>query len=89
MSYPLNFGIYCGMSKQFRDTFKQLIPVVLTDACSRNNNNRNNGDIRGTSRPSGNGGHRRPKTCNNSNLVKQVIVLIDWFQWGNRKLDIY
>ena len=79
MSYPLNFGIYCGMSKQFRDTFKQLIPVVLTDACSRNNNNRNNGDIRGTSRPSGNGGHRRPKTCNNSNLVKQVME--------NRKLD--
>ena len=24
LSYPLNFGIYCGMSKQFRDTFKEL-----------------------------------------------------------------
>ena len=25
LSYPLNFGIYCGMSQQFRDTFKQLL----------------------------------------------------------------
>ena len=24
LSYPLNFGIYCGMSQQFRDTFKDL-----------------------------------------------------------------
>ena len=24
LSYPLNFFIYCRMSKQFRDTFKRL-----------------------------------------------------------------
>ncbi|XP_022700716.1 sex peptide receptor-like [Varroa jacobsoni] len=24
MSYPLNFAIYCGMSKQFRNTFREL-----------------------------------------------------------------
>ncbi len=24
LSYPLNFFIYCGMSKQFRETFKRL-----------------------------------------------------------------
>ena len=24
LSYPLNFGIYCGMSRQFRETFKEL-----------------------------------------------------------------
>ena len=24
LSYPLNFAIYCGMSKQFRETFTQL-----------------------------------------------------------------
>ncbi|XP_023346096.1 sex peptide receptor [Eurytemora carolleeae] len=24
LSYPLNFGIYCGMSRQFRETFKNL-----------------------------------------------------------------
>ena len=33
MSYPLNFGIYCGMSKQFRDTFKELLPSF----CKQNN----------------------------------------------------
>ena len=33
MSYPLNFGIYCGMSKQFRDTFKELLPSF----CKRSN----------------------------------------------------
>ncbi|RUS87836.1 hypothetical protein EGW08_004369 [Elysia chlorotica] len=25
LSYPLNFFIYCGMSRQFRDTFKRLL----------------------------------------------------------------
>ena len=72
MSYPLNFGIYCGMSKQFRDTFKQLIPI--TEYCTRNNNDRNNGDIRVGKRSSGLGGHRRQKNCNNYNLSKQVSV---------------
>lgn len=24
LSYPLNFGIYCGMSRQFRETFQDL-----------------------------------------------------------------
>jgi hypothetical protein len=24
LSFPLNFAIYCGMSRQFRQTFKQL-----------------------------------------------------------------
>lgn len=24
LSYPVNFGIYCGMSHQFRETFKDL-----------------------------------------------------------------
>ena len=24
LSYPLNFGIYCGMSQQFRETFMKL-----------------------------------------------------------------
>ena len=40
MSYPLNFGIYCGMSKQFRDTFKELFPFLFKN----NNRRRNNGD---------------------------------------------
>jgi hypothetical protein len=24
VSYPINFAIYCGMSRQFRETFKEL-----------------------------------------------------------------
>ena len=28
LSYPLNFGIYCGMSRQFRETFKELFMKV-------------------------------------------------------------
>lgn len=24
VSYPINFGIYCGMSRQFRETFKEI-----------------------------------------------------------------
>ena len=72
MSYPLNFGIYCGMSKQFRDTFKELIPI----SCKRNNNNRNNGDIRAVTKNKGPGCHRRSKQHNNSKQGKQVRSLI-------------
>jgi neuromedin U receptor 1 len=25
VSYPINFAIYCGMSRQFRETFKEII----------------------------------------------------------------
>lgn len=34
MSYPVNFAIYCGMSRQFRETFKELF--MLGQAVSRN-----------------------------------------------------
>ncbi|CAM1301867.1 Uncharacterised protein r2_g1168 [Pycnogonum litorale] len=34
MSYPVNFAIYCGMSRQFRETFKELF--ILGQAVSRN-----------------------------------------------------
>jgi hypothetical protein len=30
LSYPLNFGIYCGMSRQFRETFKELFINSVT-----------------------------------------------------------
>ncbi|XP_017487046.1 PREDICTED: sex peptide receptor, partial [Rhagoletis zephyria] len=31
VSYPINFGIYCGMSRQFRETFKDIFfPSFLT-----------------------------------------------------------
>jgi hypothetical protein len=30
LSYPLNFGIYCGMSRQFRETFKELFIQRVT-----------------------------------------------------------
>ncbi|CAH0546598.1 unnamed protein product [Brassicogethes aeneus] len=31
VSYPINFGIYCGMSRQFRQTFKELFIAELSD----------------------------------------------------------
>ena len=72
MSYPLNFGIYCGMSKQFRDTFKELIPI----SCKRNDINRNNGDIRAVTKNKGPGSHRRSKPQNNLVQAKQVRCFI-------------
>lgn len=38
LSYPLNFFIYCAMSKQFRNTFKQLFcggPLPMDRECSQ------------------------------------------------------
>jgi hypothetical protein len=32
LSYPLNFFIYCGMSRQFRDTFRRLFSSAATPA---------------------------------------------------------
>ena len=29
LSYPLNFGIYCGMSRQFRETFRAIVLAPL------------------------------------------------------------
>ncbi|CAB4068330.1 Sex peptide receptor [Lepeophtheirus salmonis] len=34
LSYPLNFGIYCGMSRQFRETFKELFMQRLIQSIS-------------------------------------------------------
>jgi len=31
LSFPLNFAIYCGMSRQFRETFKELFVKKNTD----------------------------------------------------------
>lgn len=38
LSYPLNFFIYCGMSRQFRETFKRMFtggPMPLDRECSQ------------------------------------------------------
>lgn len=38
LSYPLNFFIYCGMSRQFRETFKRLFkggPMPADKECSQ------------------------------------------------------
>lgn len=38
VSYPINFAIYCGMSRQFRETFKELFirgPVSARNGSSR------------------------------------------------------
>ena len=69
MSYPLNFGIYCGMSKQFRDTFKEIIPV---NTCKDNHNNRNNGDFRAVRKTKGPTNKRRSKNQKSTKSEKQV-----------------
>ncbi|XP_074038015.1 sex peptide receptor [Leptinotarsa decemlineata] len=38
LSYPINFAIYCGMSRQFRETFKELF--VKPGANARNGSSR-------------------------------------------------
>ena len=67
------------MSKQFRDTFKGLIPI----SCKRNNNNRNNGDVRAVTKNKGPGGHRRSKPHNNSKQGKQVCSFNKRPQFAN------
>lgn len=32
LSYPINFAIYCGMSRQFRETFKDLFIKQVPNA---------------------------------------------------------
>ena len=55
LSYPINFAIYCGMSRQFRETFKELfIRGVIT--------NRNGGSSR-YSLVNG------PRTCTNETVL--------------------
>jgi len=39
LSYPVHFGIYCGMSKQFRQTFMDLFVSRFTGNRSTNNIN--------------------------------------------------
>ena len=60
LSYPLNFGIYCGMSRQFRETFKELFIQRVTGGGGANH---------------GAGGHAADgMTRANSQSRRQVIV---------------
>jgi neuromedin U receptor 1 len=54
LSYPINFAIYCGMSRQFRETFKELF---IRGAVSTRN---------GSSRYSLVNG---PRTCTNETVL--------------------
>jgi len=40
LSYPLNFAIYCGMSRQFRTTFRALFVTPLKSECCGGNGDR-------------------------------------------------
>lgn len=55
LSYPINFAIYCGMSRQFRETFKELF--IQGKATNRNG---------GSSRYSLVNG---PRTCTNETVL--------------------
>lgn len=56
LSYPINFAIYCGMSRQFRETFKELF-IKGTIVGNRNG---------GSSRYSLVNG---PRTCTNETVL--------------------
>lgn len=56
VSYPINFAIYCGMSRQFRETFKELF--IRGAVTSRKNG--------GSSRYSLVNG---PRTCTNETVL--------------------
>ncbi|KAF5286709.1 hypothetical protein FQA39_LY16192 [Lamprigera yunnana] len=56
LSYPINFAIYCGMSRQFRETFKELF---IRGSSSSNRNG-------GSSRYSLVNG---PRTCTNETVL--------------------
>lgn len=55
-SYPVNFAIYCGMSRQFRETFKELFVRGGTT-------NRKNGESSRYSLVNG------PRTCTNETVL--------------------
>ncbi len=39
LSFPLNFAIYCGMSRQFRVTFNELFVKKVSNNSQRNGQN--------------------------------------------------
>ncbi|ERL84582.1 hypothetical protein D910_02011 [Dendroctonus ponderosae] len=54
LSYPINFAIYCGMSRQFRETFKELF---MTRASSARNGSSRYSIVNG------------PRTCTNETVL--------------------
>ena len=57
LSYPLNFGIYCGMSQQFRETFMKLFGPWIPNMpkcccqCKRENDSHTSLDAVSTGTP--------------------------------------
>nr|CAD7261092.1 unnamed protein product [Timema shepardi] len=56
VSYPINFAIYCGMSRQFRETFKELF-VRGTVVARRNGSSSRYSLVNG------------PRTCTNETVL--------------------
>ncbi|XP_066256266.1 sex peptide receptor [Euwallacea similis] len=54
LSYPINFAIYCGMSRQFRETFKELF---ITDSANARNGSSRYSIVNG------------PRTCTNETVL--------------------
>ncbi|XP_072375653.1 sex peptide receptor [Diabrotica undecimpunctata] len=54
LSYPINFAIYCGMSRQFRETFKELF---IKDAANARNGSSKYSIVNG------------PRTCTNETVL--------------------
>lgn len=71
LSYPVNFAIYCGMSRQFRETFKVLI---LNRVLCRGKSNNTNGRFTTTNATYSNFECSRNQFRHNS-VTNQLITL--------------
>ncbi|KAJ8969104.1 hypothetical protein NQ317_006981 [Molorchus minor] len=72
--YPINFAIYCGMSRQFRETFKDLF--IKGAANARN----------GSSRYSIVNG---PRTCTNETVFSLWLVYVEVGKYGDGRSHRY
>ncbi|XP_024082536.1 sex peptide receptor, partial [Cimex lectularius] len=57
LSYPINFAIYCGMSRQFRETFKELFIRGAVQVTRRNGGSSKYSLVNG------------PRTCTNETIL--------------------
>lgn len=57
VSYPINFAIYCGMSRQFRETFKELFIRGTVQVTRRNGGSSKYSLVNG------------PRTCTNETVL--------------------
>ena len=78
LSYPLNFGIYCGMSQQFRETFMKLfgpwIPNMPKCCCQCKRENDSHTSLDAVSIMS----NFIHKLYHSTSFIKSIKVCLKW-----------